>query len=137
MTISHPSTFKNCKDISCNSLPRLSPISIPTLKLQWKGIKTGTSKSWNQLNSREEYEYYSSVNVENNFHGNKFHWPVSAVLHFSFFFETEVKLYQNCPFQFLYWNCIRTILKLKHQKIEIYGKIKFIYFKLIDKYIKN
>ena len=42
-------------------------------------------------------------------------------------FEIEVKLYQNCSFQFPYWNCIWTVLKLKHQKIEIYGNIKFIY----------
>ena len=45
------------KKKSCNGLPRQYPISIPILKLQWNGIKTGTSKSWNQLNSRKEYEY--------------------------------------------------------------------------------
>ena len=134
MTINHPRTFQNCKKKSCSGLPRSSPISIPILKLQWSGIKTGTL---NQLNSHEEYEGYSSVNVKNDFLWNKLQWPVSVVFHFSFFFEIEVKLYQNCSFQFPYWNCIWTVLKLKHQKIEIYGNIKFIYLNLLWNYIKK
>ena len=73
-------SFKNVKKLQRNRLQwpaRPSPISIPILKVQWNGIKIGTSKSQNQLNSRKEYEYYSSVNVENNFHWNKLQWPIS------------------------------------------------------------
>ena len=43
--------------LSMAYLPRLSPISVPILKLQYNGIKTET-ENWSQLNSLKGYEYF-------------------------------------------------------------------------------
>ena len=64
---------KNFTDICCNGLPWPS--------LQWNSSETERSKYWNQLNSHEEREYYSSVNVENNFHWNKFIFSLKKKLY--------------------------------------------------------
>ena len=65
-------------------------------------MKTETLKYWTKLNSREVHEYYSPVNVKNNFHWNKLQRPVLTVFHFSFFFKNDIKLYHSCQLQFMY-----------------------------------
>ena len=81
--------LKNSIEISCNSLPWPSLISIPilccretTLKLKIKILKP--------IDSREEHEYDLCLNVKYNFYGNKLECSGSAGFHFSFFFKLKL-----------------------------------------------